>query len=361
MTINRGTVLAINAICFDRPKVAHELQVVLEIEGDLESAIHSYCTHQFVKSSAKETLLNRYRQFDLARLEEQLNSFNINTVFYGENAYPSLLASIAFPPLVLFYKGSLSALSKPCLAVVGPRKMSPYGKQVTQFFSRHLSHGFVLVSGLALGVDTVAHETALKENKQTIAVLAHGLDTCYPSHNLKLFYEIEQNGCLISEFPPGVDSLPHHFPQRNRIVSGLCIATLVTEGTAKSGSLITARYALDADRDVFAVPGDIFSETSSGVHHLIKDGAALVTHPNDIFDAYSTLFPSKPNREEAPIRDLSPPEKVVLKALHFMPQHVDALRVASRLETPLLLSTLMQLDMEGLIESHPGNCYSLKA
>lgn len=353
--------LAINAVCFDRPKVAHELQVVLDLEGDLETAIHSYCQHQRVKDSAKETLLKRYRAFSLDRLEAQLSSYAIRTICYGEDGYPDLLAKIAFPPLVLFYKGDISAINRPCLAVVGPRKMSPYGKQVAQYFSRHLCHGFVLVSGMALGVDTIAHETALHENKLTVAVLAHGLDTCYPSQNLALFAKIEQNGCLVSEFPPGVESLPHHFPQRNRIVSGLSMATLVVEGTAKSGSLITARYALDADRDVFAVPGDIFSESSSGVHALIKDGAALTTHPNDIFQAYATLFPEPPKRDADAIRDLSAPEKVVLKALHYTPQHVDSLRISSRLDTPLLLSTLTQLDIDGLIESHPGNCYSLKA
>ena len=175
-----------------------------------------------------------------------------------------------------------------------------------------------------------------------------------------MFYQIEQNGCLLSEFPPGIGSKPHHFPQRNRIVSGLSLGILVVEGSVKSGSMITAKLALEDNKDVFAVPGEIFTETSKGVHSLLKDGAQFTTHPNDIFTAYSSLFSSLPTQEKNTPNTLNHSEKKVLKALHFTPQNLDTIRIQTQLETPLLLATLSALELHGLIESDSGLGYALK-
>ncbi len=360
MTITRGTFLTISAVCYDRPKMAHELLLFYQYAESIQDALDTYFTHQKTSESARNTLRSRLEQFNEVQIEATLKTHSIAITCFGDNDYPEQLSKVAYPPLVLYYKGQLKCLNKPCLGVVGPRKMSVYGKKVAQYFTKHLCQGFCIVSGLASGVDTMAHQVSLNENKYTVAVLGNGLDRCYPSENVGLFYQIEQNGCLLSEFPPGVGSKPHHFPQRNRIVSGLSLGILVVEGSVKSGSMITAKLALEDNKDVFAVPGDIFTETSKGVNSLLKDGAQFTTHPNDIFTTYSSLFSSLPKQPKTVTVELNKSEKKVLKSLHFTPQNLDNLRIQTQLDTPLLLATLSALELHGLIESDSGLGYALK-
>ncbi len=189
-------------------------------------------------------------------------------------------------PRTLYALGDTRLLSAPALAIVGTRRASPYGLSLAYQFAQSCAHdGLVIVSGLALGIDTYAHKGALASGK-TIAVLAHGLDQIYPAENRNLAKAIlEQGGCLLSEYPPGTPPLRHHFPLRNRIIATLGSGVLVVEAPLKSGALITAQYAIDENREVFVAPGSLHNQQFSGSHHLIQQGATLVTHPQDIFGA----------------------------------------------------------------------------
>ncbi len=194
-----------------------------------------------------------------------------------EEGYPSLLREIYDPPPLLYFTGDLQILQKPCLAVVGSRRHSTYGREIAYKFAAKLAAcGFTIVSGLARGIDTWAHQGVLTTSGFTAAVLGCGLDICYPPENSALMKKIRHQGIVISEFPPGSEPSPQNFPRRNRLISGLSLGTLVVEAGKKSGALITASFALEQGREVFAVPGSIANPCSQGCHHLIKEGAKLV-------------------------------------------------------------------------------------
>jgi DNA processing protein len=212
-----------------------------------------------------------------------------------------LLSQIHDSPKELYIIGNEQCLQQPCFAIVGTRRPSAYGKKITHEFSRELSNaGFCIVSGLALGIDSFAHLGALSVNKNTIAVLGHGLDTLYPPENRELAIEIiRKGGCLVSEYPESVKPLKHHFPKRNRIISGLSFGTLVVEAKEASGSLITAKYALEQNRDVFTVCSQIQDENYIGCHQLIQQGAKLALNISDILSEYDWLT-TKTESEEPP-------------------------------------------------------------
>ncbi|MFH1412752.1 MAG: DNA-processing protein DprA [bacterium] len=214
---------------------------------------------------------------------------NDGVIKFNDSNYPALLKQIHDPPHILYCRGILNPqLTKFTLAVVGSRKHSPYGHQVIRKLVSELSKlGITIVSGLAFGLDALAHQTALDYHGKTIAVLGSGLDdyNIYPSENLQLAHQIiANNGCLISEYAPGTGAQKYHFPMRNRIISGMSLGTLVIEAAERSGSLITARYALEQNREVMAIPGRIDSSTSKGTNNLIKMGARPVTSIDDILE-----------------------------------------------------------------------------
>lgn len=218
--------------------------------------------------------LNERTQRLLAWCEQK----QIHILFPAE--YPPLLREIPSSPPWLFVQGNRGLLSQPALlAFVGTRRPSAYGLRAAHFFSRELvGSGFVLVSGLARGIDSVAHSMSVLHRHPTVAVLGHGLDRLYPTQNRLLAREIlEHGGCLVSEYPPGIAALPHHFPARNRILSGMCVGVVVVEAGAKSGSLITARHALNQNREVYVVPGPYYESGFAGSHWLLQQGAKLVT------------------------------------------------------------------------------------
>lgn len=214
--------------------------------------------------------------------------------------YPELLVHIAEPPPILYYKGILEFNNKPCLSVVGSRACTPYGKRVAEeILTKVALHDIVIVSGLAIGIDSHAHMAALKAEKPTVAVLANGLDRVYPSMNTNIVQKIfEQNGAVLSEFPPGTRPERYNFPRRNRIIAGLSKATLVIEANIKSGSLITAYRALHANREVFAIPGSIFSPQSRGTNTLIKQGAKLISGAEDILEEYGIALSEEAQSKE---------------------------------------------------------------
>lgn len=211
------------------------------------------------------------------------------SVLWGDDdVYPPLLAEISAPPALLFCRGDVALLSRPQVAIVGSRHASPAGLAIARAFAADLAAaGFVITSGLALGIDAMAHEGALAAGGDTVAVLGCGADRIYPRRHATLAGQIREHGCLVSELPPGTEPLAAHFPQRNRIISGLTLGVLVVEAAMDSGSLITARFAAEQGREVFAIPGSIHSPMSRGCHQLIREGAALVETSMQMIDALS--------------------------------------------------------------------------
>jgi DNA processing protein len=277
---------------------------------------------------------------------------------WDKERYPALLRAIHDPPALLYVRGDLPAGE--ALAVVGARQASSAGRQLTRETCRELaSRGIVIVSGLARGIDTAAHEGAIEGQGPTLAVLGCGIDRIYPPENNRLFHRILEQGAILSEYPPATPPLPGHFPGRNRIISGLCRGVLIVEAAEGSGSLITADFALEQGREVFAVPGAVFSPTSQGVNRLLKDGARLVTEARDILDVLWPQFPSRSvrRREDSFAENLAGDALNVYLKLGNDPLHIDELARTSGL-TPMEVSAiLLNLELQGGAEQLPGMRY----
>jgi DNA processing protein len=283
----------------------------------------------------------------------------IDIVTFSDSDYPDLLRHIHDPPPVLYVYGKLHSDSLN-IAMVGSRNATSYGLTVTERLSGALSQrGLTVVSGMARGIDSAAHAGALAAGGNTIAVLGCGLGTIYPAENKKLFQRIAENGAVISEFPYGTSPDAHHFPIRNRIISGLSLGTVIVEATHQSGSLITARLAAEQGREVFAVPGSVKSFKSMGTHGLIKQGAKLVEHADDIVEELNISREAPP--EDAGIGSsisLTPAEKKVLDKLSPYPIHIDTLVRDLALSAGDVSSLLLQLELKGLVAQSPGKLFS---
>lgn len=286
----------------------------------------------------------------------------------SDAAYPALLREIPDPPLLLFVRGKWAdALAQPCLAIVGSRSCSTYGRNVATKLAHDLAaQGLTIVSGLARGIDAAAHEAALNGGGRTVAVLGTGLDDTYPKENSKLAERIAASGALVTEFPFEKPPAPQNFPYRNRIIAGLCLGVLVVEAAEQSGSLITARLALEQGREVFAVPGNITSGKSIGTNRLIQDGAKLVMNWQDVVTEFSydlrqrlrTGQPPAMPKETALPFDLGEDERCLLGLVGFdQPVYVDGLIVQSGLGQPRTMAALLNLTMRGLLRELPGKCY----
>jgi len=287
-----------------------------------------------------------------------LDNHQVRLLTLWDDAYPELLRVLHDPPAILYLRGDLT--DEPVLAVVGARRASEAGRRLTGELCRELaSRGITIVSGLARGIDTAAHEGALQGQGRTIGVLGCGIDRIYPPENSRLFQRIIEQGAILSEYPPGTPPLAGHFPGRNRIISGLAQGVLIVEAAEGSGSLITAEFALEQGREVFAVPGSVYAETSGGVNQLLKDGAHLVT---DVEDILSVLWPGVPSRrqqeaEDALLTELAPEARKVYQLLTVNPLHIDELARKSGL-TPMELSAiLLHLELQGGVEQLSGMRY----
>lgn len=293
-------------------------------------------------------------------IAEKMERENIQAVTPDDIQYPKLLKEIFDPPQLLYYKGNLSPANEFCLAVVGSRKFSSYGKQVAQKLVNELAkNNLTIVSGLALGIDTLAHMTAIEASGDTVAILGSGLDkqNIYPAQNRYLADKIiSSGGAVVSEFPLGTPPLKHNFPQRNRIISGVSLATLVIEAGEKSGSLITASHALEQNREVFAVPGSIFSPYSTGPNQLIKLGAKVIRSAEDIIETLN-LSQVTAYIENKKIVSDSEEEKIILSALGYEPIHIDEIIRLTKLDTSIINSTLVIMEMKGLIRNLGGMQY----
>ncbi|HYB52806.1 MAG TPA: DNA-processing protein DprA [Thermoanaerobaculia bacterium] len=293
-------------------------------------------------------------------LEIERSGVRILTAFDEE--YPRLLREIADPPLVLFAVGGLERLRLPAVAVVGSRQATRYGRDVAARLSAGLAAvGVAVVSGLARGVDAAAHEAALEGPGGTVAVLGCGLDVDYPLENARLKEEIARRGVLLSEFPPGTEPRAQNFPIRNRIIAGLCSGVVVVEASRRSGSLITARLAADFGRDVFAVPGSVFSETSVGAHELLRDGAILCRGVEDIFaELFPTLdAPAPLSTPVEPPPELSGPARILFDRLRGEAgESAEELVRETEMPAAVVLAALMELEGAGLAVEADGR-YSL--
>ncbi|MDC1142138.1 DNA-processing protein DprA [Planctomycetota bacterium] len=294
---------------------------------------------------------------------ERAKEHGVALVCLHDDGYPKALTNIDTPPLLLYVKGELLPDDALAIGIVGSRSASYYGNAQAARFARDMgSRRLTVVSGLARGIDTAAHRAALEAGGRTIAVVGSGLLNVYPPENRPFVDEIKESGAVISEFPLDTSGVARNFPQRNRIISGLSLGVLVVEATEKSGSLITARTASEQGREVFALPGKVDSPLSSGPHKLIKDGAALVTDPADI---YANLPMLELPQEDAPTKaeskvphGLSPTEGQLWPFLH--PSDgvtVDELIARSDLKAPQISSALTLLEMKRFAKSLPGNRY----
>jgi len=294
----------------------------------------------------------------------------IEIVSWQQPDYPEALRHIHDAPLVLFARGDVRLLSYEQIGIIGSRNATPAGLDHARRFAAELSNRNLLVtSGLALGVDGAAHAGALDAGHATIAVIGCGLDRIYPNQHRRLGERVIEEGLMVSEYPPGTPARAAHFPQRNRIISGLSRGILVVEAGLKSGSLITARMALEQGREVFAIPGSIHSPVARGCHHLIKQGARLVDTVDDILEelgaswslpsgcAVSALAPVKRSGDSSvasPTQALDRREIAVFEALGYDPQSTDALCSATGLPADQLVQSLLLLELEGLVSSAPG-------
>ena len=280
---------------------------------------------------------------------------------------PELLQQIPDPPTLLYMVGNADALHLPALSIVGSRNPTRGGRETAYEFAKHLGRsGFCIVSGLAQGIDTSAHEGALDAGAMTVAFLGHGIDRVYPSANRDLAHRISQNGALVSEYPLGSPPRREHFPQRNRLISGLSLGTLVVEAARRSGSLITARLAGEQGREVFAIPGSIHSPLSRGCHQLIKQGAKLVESADDIVSELGALAghlmqndPDEENEESKSIEHDADYE-ILLNSLSYDPASADELAENSGLTIDQVSSMLLILELEEKIEALAGGKYSLR-
>ncbi len=309
---------------------------------------------------------------------EKVRALGVDLLVLDDGVYPSLLREINDPPLTLYVKGAWGeCLDAPCVAVVGSRRCSTYGLNAAQMLSRDLAkHGVTIVSGLARGIDAAAHRGALEAGGRTVAVIGTGIDEIYPRDHKKLAAEIIDKGvAIVSEFPLGTPPVPQNFPYRNRVISGLSLGVLIVEAAENSGSLITARMAMEQNREVFAVPGNITSRNSFGTNYLIKGaGAKLVQQWQDVAaelppEIAARMLPPATKKKSGDVSeqlplipdDLTAVEHVVFKLLsNDEAAHIDALLETSKLSIPDLTGALLGLEMRELVRQLPGKCFVRK-
>jgi DNA processing protein len=299
---------------------------------------------------------------ELARVKE----LGCQLLSWDEPAYPHLLREIYDPPPLVYVRGNLALLDRHAIAIVGTRRPTPYGNQMAERLARDLAErGLVIISGLARGIDSLAHKGALAApNGVTLGVLGCGIDVVYPKENKKLFAQIIERGAILTEFPLGIYPAPQNFPIRNRIIAGMSLGVVVVEGAQYSGSLITARLAMEFSREVFGVPGNATQQTSFGPNHLIKQGAKLVTGWEDVVEELPTeiraqLLPvevTTPEQRASLFEEsLSPVEKTLFALLETdEARHVDELVENSGLSSSEVLATLFELEMKGFVRQMPG-------
>jgi len=309
-----------------------------------------------------DTFVRHRRQLDIDRELAAIERLGLAVLTLADDGYPNALRAIDHPPPVLYLKGDLVEKDRVAVAVVGTRKPSDYGRMVAEKLAKELGErGFTVVSGMALGVDTAAHQGALSQSARSLAVLGGGFGHVYPQQNVPLIDEIAASGAVLSEFATGTKPDRWTFPQRNRIISGLTRGTIVVEAGEKSGALITAKCAAQQGREVFAVPGPITKTSSRGAHRLIQQGAKLIVDVDDVLeefpDLHETLGTESPRAAHQAV-DLPPAEAKVFGALDYEPIHFDDLVERTGASTTEVSLALFQLEAKGLIKELTGKRYA---
>jgi DNA processing protein len=289
---------------------------------------------------------------------EKLKRNNINIIHFNHPDYPKLLKEISNPPFLLYIKGNADSLDFPAVAIVGARRASEYGLHIARTLAKDLAaSGITVVSGMAFGIDSSAHRGALDAEGKTIAVLGDSLDdqSIYPRNNFNLSREIIENGALVSEYSVQTIAGKLTFPARNRIIAGLTLGTIVVEAESKSGALITARMALEANREVFSVPGSILSPQSAGTNELIKNGARVVTGIKDILEELDLAGKTLENKSVP--KETNKTEEKILKILSGDPIHIDNVAKLTKLQITVLASTLSMMEIKGWVKNIGGQNY----
>ena len=376
------------------------LQRLLTLFGSAEEALRATPAElekrENLSPAIRELLIRKPVKIPLEKELELIEEYGCHVVTQSDAAYPPLLKEIADAPLMLYVKGELKTEDALSISFVGSRSARDYGRQVSRQFSYQLAQrGVTVVSGLAQGVDANAHRGALDAGGRTLAVMGNGLSLIYPASNAQLAADIAQAGALISEFPMGMQPMGKNFPRRNRIISGLTLGTIVVEASNRSGALITANHALEQGREVFAVPGTIYSELSTGTHKLIREGAMLVHSVEELLEALpqqarnmvsipatATSFiggvsPARDAAQElerrearsvpttehvspepaAPPPELTDDEKTVFEAIEAPATHIDVIVRTTQLPIGKVSSVLLMLELKGIVQQLPGKFF----
>jgi DNA processing protein len=330
--------------------------------GSLESAWQAEASdlnQSGLNTRVVQAILTRRSKISLDAEMAKLDRHSVRAITYHDPDYPSRLKEIFDYPPLLYVKGSLTPEDEWCLAVVGTRRATTYGRQITEEIVTDLAQNKItIVSGLARGIDSIAHHSALEAGGRTIAILGSGIDIIYPGENTDLAHRITEHGALISEYPLGARPRPENFPRRNRIMSGLSLGVLVTEAGKTSGAMITAHLALEQNREVFATPGSILSPGSSGTNHLIQEGAKLVSRYTDILEELN-LTAVAHQMEIKEVIPASDTEAILLQQIGAEPTHIDEVCRKSELPTPTVSSTLAMMELKGLIKQVGAMSYVL--
>lgn len=336
----------------------HQLMQVPGIGEPLARQIHHFLHHTEKRQEAERAVFEQ-----MAKLQ----NCGGHMVTMLDPGYPPLLREIYDPPPCLFVRGKLPQTENPALAIVGTRQSSQYGKECTALLCRELvKSGFAIFSGLAFGIDMAAHTATLEQGGVTVAVLASGVDSIYTDPQGKLWPKIIERGAIISEEWIGSELSPGKFPKRNRLISGMTLGTIVVESDLKGGALITAATALEQNREVFAVPGSIFSRTSQGTNRLIQQGQAkAVMNADDILYELGSRFSKKTSTKPAtegstPSIRLTPEEQTVMRSIGDLPIHIDALAALTKIDVSTLLVHLFELELKAAIEQQPGQFFRKK-
>ncbi len=306
----------------------------------------------------RQKIVNHPSEKELEMEFKKAREKGICFVTMTDEAYPERLRHIASPPYAIFYKGKLPENERKSVAIIGARECSPYGRELAEVYARELAReGIQIISGMARGIDSIGQWAALQAGGESYAVLGCGVDICYPREHYPLYQRLERQGGILSEFPMGTEPLKHHFPARNRIISGLADVVIVMEAKEKSGSLITADMALEQGKDVYALPGPVTSKLSEGCHLLIKQGAGILISPKDLLweleicskASFANLTENK--------NVLESEENIVYSCLNFQPKSPGYLSAVTQLPIQTIMDILIRLELKGYVREVSKNNY----
>lgn len=363
MLNERKTLIYLNAIGISNNQINIIEDYILEKNLSYDVIFEKDFNEDIKKHISKGTyskLINNNENI-LDDLYKRTCKNNINIVTYKEHGYPQRLKYIEDSPKVLYIRGEFDKKDDLSIGIVGSRKYTDYGLSVVKYFVDELSKlNVTIVSGMAYGIDSISHKRSLDNNNRTIAVLGSGVDVIYPIKNSNLYMNIINNGAVVSEYPLGTNSMPYHFPQRNRIISGLSLGIVVVEAKNKSGSLITAKCAAEQGREIFAVPGNINSIYSEGTNMLIRDGAIPLLSIDDILNNISIIKEqNKFDNKKDEIVDLTEDEKIIIDLIINGTQDINKICIESNFDISYTNSLLTILELKGLIESENNKDFNL--